>query len=127
MSRTPPLSFRSIGAPLDVGDAELNQVSDKLGVPTLVKTAQAKASKPAPRGEQEAPEPPAPEAGPTRSTVEKLTTELPAYLHDAMKRKALDNRTTVRHVLMLALKEDGFFIAAADLVPDARRTRLERN
>jgi hypothetical protein len=125
MSKPPSPSFRSIGAPLDVADAELEQVSEQLGVPTLVKPTQPKAQKPEAARDVTVAEPP-PRVVAPRSAVEKLTIELPAYLTDAMKRKALDERTTVRHVVMLALKGDGFHVAAADLVPDARRTRPKR-
>jgi hypothetical protein len=126
MTTKPLPSFRPIGAPLDVDDAALDRVGDKLGVPTLVKPAPARASQAALRREAPPAESPARDAAPVRAALEKLTIELPTYLTDAMKREALDKRTTVRHVVMLALQANGFEIAAADLVPDARRTRPKR-
>lgn len=38
-----------------------------------------------------------------------------------MKRQAVENRTSVRHIVMRGLAALGFEIAPADLVPDARR------
>ena len=137
MNETSHPSFRPIAAPLDVDDAALNRVNDQLGVPTLTKPplykfaidkreaeAKAKLMSTATHdqvngtifdasGDEEI----------GRAGLEKLTIEVPWYLADAVKRAALDKRTTVRHLVMLALKKDGFQIAAADLVADGRRTR----
>ena len=44
---------------------------------------------------------------------------------DAMKRAALDQRISVRHLVMLALQGYGLAIDAADLVPDARRSQAK--
>ncbi|MDX2265912.1 MAG: hypothetical protein NW215_13205 [Hyphomicrobiales bacterium] len=112
-------SFRSIGAPLDVDDAALDRLNTQLGVPTLTKPVAN--TKPEPKTKSAPPAPIAADEG--RATLEKLTLEVPAYLADAMKRQALDARTSVRHVVMLALKKSGFEIAPGDLVPDGRRTR----
>jgi len=119
MSETSAPSFRRIAAPLDVDDAALDRINVQLGVPTLTKpVANAKPE----RRIKSAPPTPV-DAAPIRAALEKLTIEVPSYLADAMKRAALDRRTSVRHVVMLALKDAGFAIAAADLVPDGRRSR----
>ena len=135
MSETSHPSFRSIAAPLDVDDAALNRVNDQLGVPTLTKPplykfaidkreAEAKIMPPAtPDREHGAGSDAFGDAEIGRAALEKLTIEVPWYLADAVKRAALDKRTTVRHLVMLALKKDGFQIAAGDLVADGRRTR----
>jgi hypothetical protein len=113
--------FRSIGAPLDVDDAALDRINTQLGVPKLTKPVAN--TKPQPKAKSA---PSAPVAvNEVRATLEKLTIEVPVYLADAMKRQALDRRTSVRHVVMLALKKAGFEIAACDLVPDGRRTRVK--
>lgn len=122
MSDKPLPSFRSIAAPLDVDDAALDSINARLGVPTLTrpqtgdvpnrKLYRFKADK------EEAES-----AAPERAPLEKLTIEIPVYLSDALKRSALETRTTVRHVVMSALKATGFEVAAVDLVPDGRRTR----
>jgi hypothetical protein len=132
--------FRSISTPLEVDDAALGRIADKMGVPTLVKPSpplpsdgsqvHQDSSKPAGRSDPAPKEqsPPrvkktAPASITTRTALEKLTFELPGYLIDAIKRDAIDRHTTARHVLMLALQTAGFKIDAADLVPDARRMR----
>lgn len=134
MTRPP---FRSISAPLDVDDAALAKVADKMGVPTLVPPAP-------PVGADHGPKPPtpsalstpsaaaksvvrpkraAPAARPARPLIDKLTIELPGYLVDAVKRRALDQRSTARHVILLALRDAGFQVEAEDLIPDGRRSR----
>jgi hypothetical protein len=52
---------------------------------------------------------------------EKLTTRLPGYLVDAMKVRALEQRSTVKHIMLRALKDAGFAVAEEDLAPDARK------
>ena len=108
-------NFRPI-QPLDANDAELDRVNERLGVPTMVR--------PAPKSLL--PSPPAPIANAVRIATpprrqEKLTTRLPGYLVDAMKVAALERRTTVRHIMLLALKDTGFVIEPEDLSPDARK------
>jgi hypothetical protein len=132
-------SFRNIAPPLDVDDGALARLADQMGVPTLVKSgaqtlavgqeARQDSAKPAPRPSptQKAPDSPRAKkpaaAAAPRAALEKLTVELPGYLMDAIKRDALERRTTARHVVMLALQAMGFRIEDADLIPDARRTR----
>lgn len=133
--------FRPITAPLDVDDVALGRLADQMGVPVLVKPTtpappspaletREDATKPKPASTPSADEPlsprskkPAVATVATRAALEKLTFELPGYLIDAVKRDAIDRHTTARHVMMLALQVAGFKIEAADLVPDARRTR----
>lgn len=109
-------SFRSIAAPLDVDDAALDRINERLGVPTLSKP-------PASQKSSEAADTDSEEMAGARAAMEKLTIEMPAYLVDAMKRVALDRRTTVRHVVLAAIRASGFEIADADMVTDGRRTR----
>lgn len=122
MSEKPRPSFRSIAAPLDVDDAVLERINVQLGVPTLTKPA-GNVSGGAPRRATGYPEVPEAESAPVRAPLEKLTIEIPAYLTDALKRSALETRTTVRHVVMSALQGAGFEVAKADLVADGRRRR----
>lgn len=109
MSDKPLPSFRAIAAPLDVDDALLDRVNDRLGVPRMVKLGREAASPPPPAA--------------VRAPVEKLTIEIPDYLLDAIKRAALDRKSTARHVVMAAMKAAGFAIDDADLVEDGRRGR----
>jgi hypothetical protein len=103
-------NFRPI-APLDVDDRQLEQVNERLGVPVMVRPI----SKPSPQA--------AATAGrhavmPPRRQ-QKLTIRIPGYTVDALKQKALDQRTTVRHLVLLALQKDGYTVEAADLLPGA--------
>jgi len=131
----PRPTFRPIAAPLDVDDAALGRLNEQLGVPALVR---APAERPA-GGQGEPQDSPAQETSPSPARppqdsprakkpavaipgpVEKLSVELPGYLTDAMKRQAVENRTSLRHIVMRGLAALGFEIAPGDLVPDARR------
>lgn len=112
-----PNKFRPIAVPLDVDDAALDRVNSRLGVPTLTKpAANSVATKQAEPDVCAAPE---------RVALEKLTIELPSYLADALRRAAVERRTTARHLVMLALRKDGFQVEDSDLVPDGRRVRAK--
>lgn len=104
MSDNSKLHFRPIAEPLDVDDAALDLINTKLGVPKLTKSV----------GNDTAP-------AIQRAPIDKLTIEVPDYLADALKRSALDGRTTVRHVVLAALRGQGFEIADVDMLPDGRR------
>jgi hypothetical protein len=110
-----PNKFRPIAVPLDVDDAALDRVNSQLGVPTLTKPAVNAAA--APRPIEDVP------VVPGRAPLEKLTIELPRYLADALRRAAVEQRTTARHLVMLALRKNGFEVQETDLVPDGRRAR----
>lgn len=49
--------------------------------------------------------------------------ELPDYLWTDLKIAAARTETTVRHVIMTALRAQGYMIADADMVEDGRRLR----
>ena len=103
-------NFRPI-APLDVGDDALERINERLGVPTMVRPP-VKASQPAVVTASRQPVTP-----PRRQ--QKLTVRIPGYLVDALKRSALEQRTTVRHLVLLALQKDGYTVEASDLLPGA--------
>lgn len=102
--------FRPI-APLDVDDHALESVNDRLGVPTMVRPGAD-----APRRHA---------AVPSRrhavapSPQQKLTIRVPTKLIDTLKRDALEQRTTVRQLVLLALKASGYEVADKDLAPGA--------
>jgi hypothetical protein len=103
-------NFRPI-SPLDVDDDALERVNQRLGVPTMVRPV-SKASQT--DGATASRQPVAP---PRRQ--QKLTVRIPGYLVDALKQKALDQRTTVRNLVLLALQKDGYTVEPADLLPGA--------
>lgn len=128
MSDKPLPSFRSIGSPLDVDDAALDRVNAKLGVPTLTRSEPASVPRPRLNRAKHADEAALPEASrmavaPARTASEKLTIEIPDYLGQAIRRAAVADRKTARHVVMEALKAAGFTVEDVDLVPDGRRRR----
>ena len=111
-------NFRPI-APLDANDDELDRVNERLGVPIMVRppvkahvsdatTASRQAVTTASRH---------PVTPPRRH--QKLTVRIPGYLSDALKQQALDQRTTVRNLLLRALQKDGYTVEPADLMPGA--------
>ena len=97
-------SFRQI-QPLDVPDEALQNVNDKLGVPTMVRPGKAMREAPAPK------------------PSEKLTVMLPTYVADAVRQQALTKRMTVRNFILMAIKSQGITVEEADLFHDGRRTR----
>lgn len=103
-------NFRPI-APLEVDDHALDQVNERLGVPQMVRP-------PSPKGQQAVSTVSRQTVAPSRRQ-QKLTVRIPSDLVDAMKRRALDQRTSVRLLLLLALQKDGFTVEAADLLPGA--------
>ena len=103
-------NFRPI-APLDADDSELDRVNERLGVPTMVRP-QAKAAGVAATTASRP-------AATTPRRQQKLTVRIPGTLVDALKRQALDQRTTIRHLVLLALQKDGYTIEPADLLPGA--------
>lgn len=101
--------FRPI-APLDVDDAALQHVNDRLGVPTMVKpddTARRRDSTTASR------------PAVTASPQQKLTIRVPKTLVAKMKRDALDQDSTVRQIVLGALRKAGYEIADADMADGA--------
>ena len=132
MSKPAPV-FRQIG-PLEVPDDALNALSEKLGVPSLVRPppAPAAVAPAAPVSEPPA-SPPAPREPVLRapvaeeapSPIEKLTIEIPGYLAQALRRDCAEKRVTNRYLVLLGLQAIGYAVEAADLVPDLRRPRYK--
>ena len=102
-------NFRPI-APLDVDDDALERVNERLNVPTMVRSP-AKAQQDVVTASRPAVPPP--------RRQQKLTVRIPSYLVDALKRSALEQRSTVRQLVLLALQKGGYNIEAAELLPGA--------
>ena len=58
-----------------------------------------------------------------RSKMKKVNFELPDYVWTELKIRAAHKQTSVRHVLMEALHENGFTIHQCDMIEDGRRLR----
>lgn len=85
-------NFRPI-APLDVDDTALERVNERLGVPTMVRQPAQPPQSAAMTASRQ------PVAPPRRQ--QKLTVRIPGYAVDALKRDALNARTTVRHLVLV--------------------------
>jgi hypothetical protein len=105
-------NFRPI-APLDVDDEALDRVNDRLNVPVMVRSPAA--SPPS----RSAVDTASRRAAKAASRQTKLTLRVPDYLVDALKRSALDRRTTLRALVLQALQKDGYTVKAEDLLPGA--------
>jgi len=48
--------------------------------------------------------------------MKPVNVELPGYLTTTMKIRAAEQQTSVRHIIMTALRKDGFTIAESDMI-----------
>lgn len=108
----------------DLADQKLETLAREKGVGTL--------QRPAPQGEQGpnvaspalAPIPEQPRSGATpRARMKPLNVELPDYVWTELKIRAAHRQTSVRHVILSALVNDGITIAESDMIEDGRRAR----
>ncbi len=141
----PAPKFRQVSAkPIDASDEELFRLSEELGLPTLVKPVEQAPESPAPitglRPEpadgsdvpasqttaavrsRTAKKPKAPAIERTDAS-EKITIDIPAYVADQVRRRAFEERSSARYLVLQGLKKLGFDVDNADLVPNFRRTR----
>jgi hypothetical protein len=140
----PAPKFRQVSAqPITASDDELLRLSGELGMPTLKPVERAADSR-APAIEK-SPEPAAesdtvPSQAPTpaRSRTEKkakgpvvekaeasekITVDIPVYVAEQVRRRAFEERSSARYLVLQGLKKLGFEVDNADLVPNYRRTR----
>jgi len=119
----------------DIDDTELERLAAGKGVGALVKPTDA----PPPRAAEVAaiPQPVAPSpvveprtrpaaAGPVatpRSRMKSINLELPDYVWTDLKIRAAHAQTSVRHIVMAALRANGIVISDADMIEDGRRLR----
>jgi hypothetical protein len=117
----------------DIDDTELERLAAGKGVGALVKPTDAP-----PRAAEVAavPQPVAPTpvleprtrlaAGPIatpRSRMKSINLELPDYVWTDLKIRAAHAQTSVRHIVMAALRANGIVISDADMIEDGRRLR----
>jgi hypothetical protein len=55
--------------------------------------------------------------------MKSLNLDLPTYAWTEMKIRAAQQQTSLRHVVMTALRKDGITIHDADMIEDGRRLR----
>lgn len=94
-------------APLDVDDAALERVNESLGVPTMVRP-QPNAAEPTRRRAVKPPR-----------RQRKLTIRAPEPVIDTLKLDALNQRTTVRNLILQSLRASGYAVIDEDLLPGA--------
>ncbi len=58
-----------------------------------------------------------------RADMKAVSVELPVYVWTELKIRAAHRQSSVRHVIMTALKADGITIEDADMIEDGRRNR----
>jgi plasmid stability protein len=118
----------------DIDDAELERLAEGKGVGSLVKPTanrnRAGEAKPeaSPAAVQAAPpapdddKPMLPGATP-RSRMKTVNLELPDYVWTDLKIRAAHAQSSVRHIVMAALKGYGVEIHDVDMIEDGRRLR----
>ncbi len=121
----------------DFDDDQLERLAHDKGVGAMVRPAAQPSSVEAPVG-QGAQAPVAAPAKPRvakasaatstatatpRSEMKTVNLELPAYVWTDLKIRAAHKQTSVRHIVMAALKAHGVEIAEVDMIEDGRRLR----
>lgn len=118
----------------DVDDSELERLAAEKGVGALVKPSEQtpRAGEGSSTPEKPIPQPavrerkmianPATGATP-RDRMKTVNLELPDYVWTDLKIRAAHAQTSVRHIVMMALKANGIMIAEADMVEDGRKLR----
>jgi hypothetical protein len=115
----------------DIDDDKLERLARDKGVGAFVKPtsnanragegAQEPAVAATPKQKAETP---AADTGATpRSRMKTVNLELPDYVWTELKIRSAHRQTSVRHIIMTALKGDGISIADVDMVEDGRRLR----
>lgn len=100
----------------DVDDAVIERLAREKGVGALQRPG-----KPAAAPEEERAPDDAQKA--ERPRMKTLNLELPVYLWRELKLRAVDAETSVRHLIIAALKNDAYTVEDADMIEDGRRLR----
>jgi hypothetical protein len=117
-------AFQSVE--LDLIDRRLDVQAVEKGIPTLV-VQKSGLAEPAAEVPPPSPSLPVGSRSSPRSTprgrMKTLNIEVPDYAWVAIKMRAAKDMVSVRHVIMLALRETGIEINDVDMVEDGRRYR----
>ncbi len=124
MSKTQRAPFQPLSSDID---DNLEQLARQKGVGVMVKPDKSEQGGMAAQPPEPLPRPkrapsPAEEATP-RSQMKTVNMELPLYVWTDLKIRATHKQTSVRHIVMAALKAAGVQIAEADMIEDGRRLR----
>lgn len=106
-------NFKSM-TPVEPTDAQITAFAQQRGVPAI-RAAVPEMTTVAPLDTTSAP----------AEVVEsiRLALEVPLYLSDALKRRALDERCSTRFLILKAIRDAGFHINETDMIADGRRVR----
>lgn len=102
----------------DIDDDKLERLAAGKGVGALVKPVANAAGEGTP--------PPAasiPLEAPLCRDLKSLSADVPTYVWTALKIRAAERQTSLRHVLLTALRKDGIAILDEDMIEDGRRLR----
>lgn len=58
-----------------------------------------------------------------RKVIQRIPVEMPDYVFDEIKQRALASRCSARHIILKALRSAGIHIADEDMPEDGRRLR----
>jgi hypothetical protein len=119
-------STRAPFAPItpDIDDDKLERLAAEKGVGALVKPGahragiETHASSGKPGTER-----PSDAVAAPRTEITSLNLELPTYVWTELKIRAVQKKTSLKHVVMTALLHDGVTIRGADMIEDGRRLR----
>lgn len=124
MSKTQRAPFQPLTS--DIDDS-LEQLARQKGVGVMVKPDKSEQGAQTALPAEPSPKPrraPSPAEAPTpRGQMKTVNMELPLYVWTDLKIRAAHKQTSVRHIIMTALKAAGVEIAEADMVEDGRRLR----
>lgn len=98
-------------------DDRLDRLADAKGVPKLVHPSADTA------GQGAGVSQPSPETEIPRTRMKSVTLDLPDYLWSELKIRAVQDESSLRHIVMSALKTAGFTINSEDMIQDGRRVR----
>lgn len=101
------LQFKPIGM-VEASDEQIEAFAARKGMPTLVRAQAEQASQ-------------AQQLNP--NTIRRVALNLPDYITSQLQTRALQQRCTTRHIIMMALRKDGIEINDTDMVTDGRRVR----
>jgi hypothetical protein len=104
-------------------DDKLEKLALTNGVGTMTKPQAERPQgrevvKPLIRGQKQAPSGATP-----RNRMKNVSLDLPDYVWTELKIRAAQNQTSLRYIIMKALRKDGITIAEADMVEDGRTVR----
>jgi hypothetical protein len=105
----------------DAATRAIDKFSHERKIPSMVVTAPAEKE----RGADAEPvaTQPTPSETHKRRSIQRIPVELPDYAIQDLKRRALDNRCSARHIIMKALRVYGIHIDDEDMPEDGRRLR----